>query len=46
VVGQVVEVAAMITGRVSDVKKWLGWLLGWLFILIGALAALAGAALT
>ena len=40
------QAAAMITGRVSDIEKWLGWLLGWLFILIGAVAALAGAALT
>jgi hypothetical protein len=30
---------------VKDLKKWLGWFLGWFFILIGALVALAGTAL-
>jgi hypothetical protein len=28
---------AMAAGRVGDIKKWLGLLLGWLFILLGAL---------
>ena len=37
---------AMTAGRVADVKKWLGLLLGWILILIGALAAVAGAVLT
>lgn len=40
------QVAAMTAERVKDMKKWLGWLVGWLFILLGALVALAGAALT
>jgi len=37
---------AMAAEQVNEVKKWLGWLLGWLFILVGALAAAAGAFLT
>ena len=40
------QVAAMTAERVKDVRKWLGWLLGWLLILIGALAAVVGAVLT
>jgi hypothetical protein len=32
--------------RVRDLKKWLGWFLGWFFIVIGALFALVGTALT
>jgi hypothetical protein len=40
------QAAAIDAKRAQDVKKWLGWLLGWIFILIGALAAVIGAALT
>jgi hypothetical protein len=40
------QAAAIDAKRVQDVKKWLSWLLGWIFILIGALAAVIGAAVT
>jgi hypothetical protein len=39
------QITAMTVEQVKDMKRWLGWLLGWLFILIGSLAAMAGAAL-
>jgi peptidoglycan biosynthesis protein MviN/MurJ (putative lipid II flippase) len=29
--------------QVKDLKNWLGWFLGWFFITIGAMVALAGA---
>ena len=28
--------------QVKNVKRWLGWFLGWLYIMIGAFAALVG----
>jgi hypothetical protein len=37
---------ALTGAQVENLKKWLGWFLGWLFISIGALAALAAAAWT
>jgi hypothetical protein len=40
------QVNAMAAERAKDAEKWVGFLLAWIFILIGALAALAGAALT
>ena len=39
------QVNAMAAERAKDTEKWAGFLLGWLLILIGALAAVAGAAL-
>jgi hypothetical protein len=39
------QVTTLTADQVKDLKKWLGLFLGWLFISIGALAALAGAAL-
>jgi hypothetical protein len=39
------QVNAMAGERAKDTEKWAGFLLGWLLILIGALAAVAGAAL-
>jgi len=36
---------ALNAAGVKDLKKWLGWLLGWSFILLGAFAALVGTAL-
>jgi hypothetical protein len=32
--------------RAKDLKKWLGWFLGWFFIMIGAFVALIGTILT
>lgn len=37
---------ALTGDQVKSLKKWLSWFLGWLFISIGALAALAAAAVT
>jgi hypothetical protein len=39
------QTAALTGARVKDLKKWLGWYLRWFFIMIGAIVALAGAAL-
>lgn len=40
------QVNAMAAERAKDAEKWMGFFLGWLLILIRALAAVAGAALT
>ena len=39
------QIAAMNPEQVKEKKRWLNWFLGWVFILVGALAALVGAAL-
>lgn len=39
------QIAAMNAELAKDMKRWLNWFLGWVFILVGALAALFGAAL-
>jgi hypothetical protein len=39
------QVHALRVALAKDVRKWLGWFIGWVFIVIGALVAVAGAAL-
>lgn len=40
------QIKGMNAEQVKDTKRWLNWFLGWVFILVGALATLVGAALT
>ena len=39
------QIKGMNAQEVKDMKRWLNWFLGWVFILVGALATLVGAAL-